>query len=301
MKKVFILITLLFSTTLSGCNDDSKMDSEPQTTNHPQQQQLEQNKALVKTFYEGVFVAKKVKEFSDRYISENYIQHNPYLPDGRQAFVDFFEKELADHPDAEYSIERIIAEDDLVLLHVRSKLNTEVATNAGVDLFRIANGVIVEHWDTNQDVPENERTAANPEIMFNGNKNHATSPAHTSENKALVTTFVKGVFEQHKVREFSERYLADHYIQHNPWIENGREPFISFFEQLFQADPAAKYQIKRVIAEGDLVAVQLRSKLSNEPENAGFDIFRVENAKIVEHWDVNQAVPENSANSNTMF
>ncbi|WP_252718630.1 MULTISPECIES: nuclear transport factor 2 family protein [unclassified Acinetobacter] len=120
-------------------------------------------------------------------------------------------------------------------------------------------------------------------------------------NPVRFTTFVKGAFEQHKVREFSERYLADHYIQHNPWIENGREPFISFFEQLFQADPAAKYEIKRVIAEGDLVAVQLRSKLSNEPENAGFDIFRVENAKIVEHWDVNQAVPENSANSNTMF
>ncbi|ENX33901.1 hypothetical protein F889_02565 [Acinetobacter colistiniresistens] len=301
MKKVFILMALLLSTTLSGCNDDSKMDTEPQTTNNSQQQQLERNKTLVKTFYEGVFVAKKVKEFSDRYISENYIQHNPFLADGRQAFIDFFEKELADHPDSEYSIERMIAEDDLVLLHVRSKLNTDIATNAGVDLFRVANGVIVEHWDTNQAVPENERTAANPEIMFNGNRNHATSPVQTAVNKALVTAFVKGAFEQHKVREFSERYLADQYIQHNPWIENGKEPFISFFEQLFQDDPAAKYEIKRVIAEGDLVAVHMRSKLSNEPENAGFDIFRVENGKIVEHWDVNQAVPENSANTNTMF
>ncbi|MFV5263714.1 nuclear transport factor 2 family protein [Acinetobacter courvalinii] len=301
MKRLFILTTLLLPLALSACNDDSNPEQDSQSSNDTQQQQTERNKSLVTSYYEGVFKDKKVREFSERYIAENYIQHNPYVADGRQPFIDFFEKRLADNPDAQYNILRTIAENDLVLLQVKGKLNADTPTNAGFDLYRVENGIIVEHWDVNQAVPENDRTKANPDVMFDGPNKTNLSPAETAANKQLVTAFVKGAFKQHQVREFSDRYLADHYIQHNPWIGDGKEPFVSFFEQLFQNDPAAQYEVKRVIAEGDLVAVHLRSKQSNKPENAGFDIFRVENGKIVEHWDANQSVPENSANSNTMF
>ena len=302
MKKLFILTALLLPLALSACNDDSKSEQDSQqNSSEAQTQQTEHNRTQVITYFEGVFKDKKVKEFSDRYLAENYIQHNPFLPNGKQPFIDFFEKRFADNPDAQYNIVRSLAENDLVLLQVKGKLNADAATNAGFDLFRVENGIIVEHWDVNQSVPENERTTANPEVMFDGANKTNLSPAETAANKELVTAFVKGVFEQHKVREFSDRYLADHYIQHNPWIGDGKAPFVSFFEQLFKDDPSAEYEVKRVIADGDLVAVHLRSQQSGQPENAGFDIFRVENGKIVEHWDANQLVPENSANSNTMF
>jgi len=92
------------------------------------------------------------------------------------------------------------------------------------------------------------------------------------------------------------------YIQHNPLAKSGRDAAIGFLEPFFQAHPDVSYSIKRIIADGNLVAVHSHAKFSADDRGlAVVDILRVDHCKIAEHWDVAQPVPEKSANSNGMF
>lgn len=124
----------------------------------------------------------------------------------------------------------------------------------------------------------------------------------STTNKRMVRDFYEEVFVRHQAKEGAEKYLSEGYIQHNPNVATGRQSFVDFFVPFFKKQPSATSEIKRIVAEGDLVVLHVQSKQSQEDRGrAVVDIFRVENGKIAEHWDVGQAVPEKSANSNTMF
>lgn len=121
-------------------------------------------------------------------------------------------------------------------------------------------------------------------------------------NKAIVRAFYEMSFRDHQPTRAAQTFIGDKYIQHNPRVPNGAAAFYSFFEKYFKENPFASSTIKRMVAEGDLVVLHAHAK--SNPEDRGraiIDIFRVENGKIVEHWDVIQEVPERSANGNTMF
>lgn len=129
-------------------------------------------------------------------------------------------------------------------------------------------------------------------------------PAHADEaaNKQLVLDFMKMLFIDHKVDEAIDKYLDPGYIQHNPAVPTGAAPVRGFFKGFYERQPAATIEIKRALADGDLVAVHYRAIFT--PGERGFavvDIFRVKDGKIVEHWDVLTPVPEKSANENGMF
>ena len=97
-------------------------------------------------------------------------------------------------------------------------------------------------------------------------------------------------------------HFGDRYIQHNPQAEDGPEAFIGFVKWLRGEYPRLKLHIKRVVADGDMVATHSHLVLvPGEPGRALADFFRLENGKVVEHWDVIQDVSESSANSNGMF
>jgi predicted SnoaL-like aldol condensation-catalyzing enzyme len=120
--------------------------------------------------------------------------------------------------------------------------------------------------------------------------------------KDLVRTFYESVFVAHDTRAAALAYLSPGYIQHNPYVATGRQPFIDYFEPYFAANPQARSEIVRILADGDLVAVHVHARKNADDRGAAVvDIFRVENGKIVEHWDAVQAVPATSANDNTMF
>ncbi len=126
--------------------------------------------------------------------------------------------------------------------------------------------------------------------------------SQAEQNKNIVVDFYQGVFQKHEVKAYSDRYIGNQYIQHNPHVPDGKTPFVNYFTQYFKENPDAKSTIKRVVADGDLVWLHVHStQNSKDLGTAVVDIFRIENGKIVEHWDVQQQVPKPSANKNTMF
>ena len=121
-------------------------------------------------------------------------------------------------------------------------------------------------------------------------------------NKKIVLEYTDLALNQRKPEEAVAKYLGPYYRQHNPGAKDGSEPFIAFVKWFAQQHPSFHGEVKRIIAEGDLVMTH--THLIREPGDRGqavIDIFRFENGKIVEHWDVVQEIPEKSANNNKMF
>ena len=126
--------------------------------------------------------------------------------------------------------------------------------------------------------------------------------AAPQSNKDIVVAFFRMMFQDREIDEAVRLYVGKNYIQHNPYMRDGVEPMVDFFPHYFEQHPLATVDIKRVIAEGDLVMIH--NLWRESPEDRGqavVDIFRLENGKIVEHWDVSQEIPENPANKNGMF
>jgi len=143
-------------------------------------------------------------------------------------------------------------------------------------------------------------------VLLTATLTFAATLAHAEEcrltPKEVVTQFMTKFYLEKKVREAFETWVEPGYIQHNPLAKTGRDAAIAFLEPFFQSHPDASYSIKRIIADGNLVAVHSHAKFSADDRGlAVVDILRVDHCKIAEHWDVAQPVPEKSANSNGMF
>jgi predicted SnoaL-like aldol condensation-catalyzing enzyme len=120
-------------------------------------------------------------------------------------------------------------------------------------------------------------------------------------NKRIVVDFYTTAFAGEPAKAIAS-HLGDRYIQHNPLAADGPDAFTGFVTWLRGEYPNVTLDIKRVIAEGDIVVTH--SHLVLEPGTPGralADFFRVEDGKVVEHWDVIQDIPETSANPNGMF
>ena len=130
----------------------------------------------------------------------------------------------------------------------------------------------------------------------------AETPEAACTTREVADGFIPLFYEQGKVREAYETWVAEDYKQHNPNATDGRDAAIAFLEPFYERNPTHRMTVKRVLVDGDLFAVHLHGQTGpNDRGAAAVDILRVENCKIVEHWDVTQAVPETSANDNGMF
>jgi predicted SnoaL-like aldol condensation-catalyzing enzyme len=123
-----------------------------------------------------------------------------------------------------------------------------------------------------------------------------------TDPRAVVLAFYQLGFIEGQVAEAFARHVGPRYTQHNPRVPDGPEPAIAFLTRNRAENPEVRYEVKRVLAEGDLV--MLHTHVRRSPADRGMaivDIFRVEAGRIVEHWDVIQPVPETAANPNGMF
>lgn len=123
-----------------------------------------------------------------------------------------------------------------------------------------------------------------------------------ADNKDVVRGFYETAFVKHQPAEAMNQFVGAQYRQHNPHVSDGKEPFIQYFTGFYKKNPKATTEIKRMIAEGDLVVVHAHSRAhSRDRGYSAIDIFRLEGGKIAEHWDTVQPVPAESANANGMF
>jgi predicted SnoaL-like aldol condensation-catalyzing enzyme len=218
----------------------------------------------------------------DTYIREDYIQHSPTVKNGKAGLLEMlaFLKTLPKPTELSPSpVIRVIAEGDYVAVHLDVKfMGKRVAV---IDLYKLENGQLAEHWDAGQVLSEQKDSLI---TMTNGITVIEES-ADVIENKKLVREFYKELISAN----FAEagKYITPGFIEHNP-------------NAGLLSNPAREIKIHRIIGEGNFIVTQCECK-SADGTFAQFNIFKIEDDKIAEHWSVEQEVPESMAHENGMF
>jgi predicted SnoaL-like aldol condensation-catalyzing enzyme len=238
---------------------------------------------------------------AEKLLAPDYIQHNPNVPTGAAPILGFI-------PSLEESgitpkVHRVIADEQFVVVHVTYD-NAQLFGSPSLvafDVFRVAGGRVVEHWDNLQE-PATE--TASGRSMTDG-VTEIVDLEKTADNKRLVEAFVADVLVGGKFDKAPEYIIADPgaYRQHNPGVADGLDKLGKAFAKLAQDGKAIAYsKIHKVIAEGNFVFVMAEGTFG-DARAAYFDLFRLEDEKIVEHWDTISPIPRESemAHSNGKF
>ncbi|MGA7229868.1 MAG: nuclear transport factor 2 family protein [Xanthobacteraceae bacterium] len=222
----------------------------------------------------------------DRYFGEPFTQHDPNLADGL-AGMKSFAAEIASSPNANVKIYRTLVDKDFVLLH---SIYEGVARYGGsaiaFDLFRFNDGKIVEHWGGQEpQAPPNlsGRTQVDgPSEIVDREK--------TEDNRTLVRTYRETVMLSLRFDRIGDFIDDAHYAQHASKIGDGIARLRDRIASLAKEGGQLYLTPRRFVAEGNFVLVLTEGDLPSGP-TALYDLFRVENGKIVEHWDVLTPIP----------
>lgn len=267
MKKVLLSAAILLGIGLSSCDDNS-----------PSKQVSEKEKvvALLKSIETG-------DQEPVNYINPNkYIQHNLAVADGLAGFAEL----LAQLPpnSAKVNTVRVFQDGDFVFAHTDYNF---FGPKIGFDIFRFEDGKIVEHWDNLQVKPESNNPSGRS--MIDG-ATEIKDVEKTDENKTLVKNFVEDILVNGKLEKLTSYFDGDNYIQHNPQIADGLSGLGAALEAMAAQGITMKYdKIHKVLGEGNFVLVVSEGSFANQ-HTAFYDLFRVENNKIAEHWDVLETI-----------
>jgi predicted SnoaL-like aldol condensation-catalyzing enzyme len=229
---------------------------------------------------------KKDATAVDRYFDASFVQHDPHLADGL-AGMKSLAAEVANSPAADITIYRTLVDEDFVLLHCRyDGIGRYGAPTIGFDLFRFKGGKIVEHWGGQE--PE-----ATPNLSGRTQVDGPTEVLDrekTEANRALVRTYRETVMVSLRFDRIEEFIEGAHYAQHASKIGDGIVRLRDRIASVAKEGGQLYLSPRRFVAEGNFVLVLTEGDLPSGP-TALYDLFRVENGKIVEHWDVLTPIP----------
>ena len=229
------------------------------------------------------------------YVNPNqYIQHNLGVANGLAGFGALLQSLPTNS--AKVNTVRILQDGNFVFAHTDYNF---FGPKIGFDIFRFKDGLIVEHWDNLQET-------AKPNPSGNTMVDGATDLIDldkTDANKTLVRNFVDDILVNGKMDKLAGYFDGDNYIQHNPLIPNQLSGLGKALGEWAKQGITMKYDtIHQVLGEGNFVLVVSEGHLASK-HNSFYDLFRVENGKIAEHWDTIEEIPakENWKNNNGKF
>lgn len=210
-----------------------------------------------------------------------YLQHNLDVADG-PAGVAALAQSLP--PETRVDVVRAFQDGDFVFVHVEYNF---FGPKIGFDIFRFEDGLIVEHWDNLQ------KTASQPSpgghTMIDG-PTTATDLDRTEANKALMRRYMDDLLNGRR-ESFPTYFKGTQYIQHNPWVADTIPGLLAGLQALAANGQAVVYKkVHMVLGEGDFVLVVAEATFGNVP-TAIYDLYRIEDGKIAEHWDTLQTIP----------
>lgn len=228
------------------------------------------------------------------YINPNkYIQHNLAVADGL-AGVKALLQSLPEG--AKVTTVRVFQDGNFVFVHT---VYNFFGPKVGFDIFRFEDGKIVEHWDNLQEAEA--KPSPSGHTMVDG----PTEPSDldkTEANKALMQTYMDDLLHGRKDR-FPSYFAGNNYIQHNPWVADGLTGLVAGLQALAKQGLVVKYQkVHKVLGDGNFVLVVSEGSFGDHPTSY-YDLYRIQNGKIAEHWDTLEAIPPRAQwkNSNGKF
>ncbi|TAJ14452.1 hypothetical protein DMA11_05425 [Marinilabiliaceae bacterium JC017] len=268
MKTVLLALGLFISVTACSSSDDDE-------GNTPVLSNKEKAVAVLNSIETG-------DQTAVAYINpENYKQHNLGIADGLAGFG----KALQQLPkgSAKVNVIRAFEDGEYVFFHTQYNF---FGPKAGFDIFRFEEGKIVEHWDNLAAI-----TAPNPSgrTQFDGST-QSSNIDQTEANKKLVEDFVNTILVKGQMDQLGNYFDGDKYLQHNSTIADGLSGLGKAMEELGKMGIAMVYdKVHMVLGEGNFVLVVSEGKFGDK-HTSYYDLFRVENGKIAEHWDVIESI-----------
>lgn len=286
------MAVLLIAGLVASCNSVKKT-SDPQPSNLS---------TMSKKETVGAFLGAVIKNDPATMrglANADYLQHNPFIPTGLEPFIQMLPVLRENGTTAENI--RMFQDGDYVFMHNIWKNARPFGADEMVsfDIIRLdENGKVAEHWDAMTALVEETasgRTQTDGPVQ-------ATDLEKTEENKALAKALVEDILMGKNPEKITDYISAEQYAQHNPDIEDGLSGIMAAVAYLTAQNNMFQYtKIHKVLGEGNFVLTVSEGQW-NGTTHVFYDLFRFENGKAVEHWDVIQEVPtENLANGNGMF
>ena len=219
-----------------------------------------------------------------------YIQHNLAVKDGLAGFGEVLS--MLPKGSARAKVVRVFKDGDFVFAHTQYNF---FGPKIGFDIFRYENGKIVEHWDNLQEIVEK---TASGRSQIDG-PTEVTDLDKTDANKALVRSMIEDVFFGKNPAKITEYIAAENYAQHNPHVKDNLAGLGDALKALAQAGMPMVYEKNhKILGEGNFVLSVSEGKFMNKHVSF-YDLFRVQNGKVVEHWDTIEEIPSKDAWQNT--
>lgn len=293
-----------------GCKDRNKVETQAScTVDHSYvtasgHAQRERSSATLNQAFKAI-AAKDYVAFTAA-AADPYIQHSPDLADGWEPVWELLRNRSPDFSTSQMQWlgkDGFLDNGDFLIMFREVNRGDGTPPSKIVDLMRFdENGKYAEHWDIRQPLAKETasgRSETDAASIFLNNP-VAYSEQIEEANKKVAATFLNLAFNEGNLNEALEEYVDENYIQHNPLIPDGVEPIRQAFKR--GIIPALCYDIQHIAAQNDLVVVHSKVT-STEGISAVVDILRIRDGKLVEHWDVVQAVPPDSEmpHGNGMF
>jgi predicted SnoaL-like aldol condensation-catalyzing enzyme len=276
-QQLMLSATLLGAALLSACSTNSTLIHQEESMSSPNKQKVVE---LLKSIETGD--SKPVAYIN----ASKYVQHNLAVGDGLAGFGAVLQQ--LPKGSARVNSVRVFQDGEFVFAHTDYNF---FGPKIGFDIFRFENDQIVEHWDNLQETP----VAQNPSghTMLDGERS-ATDLGRTAANKTLVGAFVDDILVNGRMDRLAGYFDGDNYLQHNPQIADGLSGLGAALQAMAKQGITMKYdRVHRVLGEGSFVLTVSEGEFAGR-HSSFYDLFRVQDNKIAEHWDVIETIPSRS-------